>query len=65
MHTTLRCNLKRVHRLMRILGLRSICRRKKRTRKEELAAEYLAENILDKRFTAFTTLKDIEGGLAV
>ena len=47
-----RCNLKRVHRLMRILDLRSVCRRKKRTRRKKLPAEYLAENILDRSFTA-------------
>ena len=46
------CNLKRVHRLMRILDLRSVCRRKKRTRRKKLPAEYLAENILDRCFTA-------------
>ena len=47
-----RCNLKRVHRLMRILDLRSVCRRKKRTRRKKLPAEYLAESILDRSFTA-------------
>lgn len=47
-----RCNLKRVHRLMRVLDLRSVCRRKKRTRRKKLPAEYLAENILDRSFTA-------------
>ena len=47
-----RCNLKRVYRLMRILDLRSVCRRKKRTRRKKLPVEYLAENILDRSFTA-------------
>ena len=47
-----RCNLKRVHRLMQILDLRSVCRRKKRMRRKKLPAEYLAENILDRKFTA-------------
>lgn len=47
-----KCNLKRVHRLMRSLDLRAVCRRKKRTRRRKLPAEYLAENILDKSFTA-------------
>ena len=46
------CNLKRVQRLMRILDLRSVYRRKKRTRRKKLPMEYLAENILDRSFTA-------------
>lgn len=47
-----KCNLKRVYRLMRILDLRSVCRKKKRTRKKKLSSEYLAENILNRNFTA-------------
>ena len=45
-----KCNLKRVHRLMRLLDLRSVCRRRKRTRRKKLPAEYLAENVLDRDF---------------
>ena len=41
------CNRKRVHRLMRILDLRSVCRRKKRTRRKKLSAEYLAEYLAE------------------
>lgn len=37
---------------MRILDLRSVCRRKKRTRRKKLPVEYLAENILDRSSTA-------------
>lgn len=37
---------------MRLLGLRSVCRKKKRTRKKKLSAEYAAENILSRNFTA-------------
>lgn len=47
-----RCNLKRVHRLMRILYFCSVCRGEKRTYRKKLPAEYLAENILDRSFTA-------------
>lgn len=46
----MKCNLKRVHRLMRLLDLRSVCRRRKRTRRKKLPAEYLAENVLDRDF---------------
>ena len=45
-----KCNLKRVHRLMRLLDLRSVCRRRKRTRRKKLPAEYLVENVLDRDF---------------
>lgn len=48
----LKCNHKRVHRLMQILGLRSICRRKRRSHPKKTPAEYVAENILNRKFSA-------------
>ena len=45
-----KCNLKSVHRLMQLLDLRSVCRRRKRTRRKKLPAGYLAENILGRDF---------------
>ena len=47
-----RYHLKRVHRLIQILDLCSVCRRKKRIRRKKISAEYLAENILNRSFTA-------------
>lgn len=41
-----------IHRLMRILDLLSVCRRERRTRGKRLPAEYPAESILDRSFTA-------------
>ena len=37
---------------MRILGLHSICRKKKHRRKKKPTAAYIAENILNREFTA-------------
>lgn len=48
----IKCNLKRVYRLMRLLDLRSVCRRRKRTRRKKSSDEYLAENILNRGFAA-------------
>ena len=48
----MKCNLKRVYRLMRQLGLHSVCRKKKHRRKKKPAAAYIAENILNREFTA-------------
>ena len=48
----IKCNLKRVYRLMRVLGLRSVCRRKKHRRKKKSPADYIAENTLNREFTA-------------
>ena len=48
----IKCNLKRVYRLMGILGLRSVCRRKKHRRKKKSPADYIAENTLNREFTA-------------
>ena len=48
----IKCNLKRVYRLMRVLGLHSVCRRKKHCCKKKAPAEYVAENILSREFTA-------------
>ena len=48
----LRCNLKRIYRLMNVLGLRSVCRRKKRSHARKTPAEYVAENILNRKFSA-------------
>lgn len=48
----IKCNLKRIYRLMRALGLHSVCRRKKHRRKKKAPAEYVAENILNREFTA-------------
>jgi len=36
---------------MHILGLRSVCRRKKRKSKKKAPAEYVAENVLNREFT--------------
>ena len=47
-----KCNLKRVRRLMNVLGLRSVCRRKKRKRPKKTSAEYIEENILNREFSA-------------
>ena len=49
-----KCNLKRVYRLMRILGLRSVCRRKKWPSRKKAPAEYVRENVLNREFTAET-----------
>lgn len=48
----LHCNAKRVYRLMRILELRSVCRRKRRYRNKKILAECTAENILNRKFTS-------------
>ena len=48
----IKCNLKRVYRLMRVLGLHSVCRRKKHRRKKKTPADYIAENTLNREFTA-------------
>ncbi len=48
----IKCNLKRVYRLMRILGLRSVCRRKKHRHKKKTPADYIAENTLNREFSA-------------
>ena len=45
-----KCNLKRARRLMRLLDLRSVCRRRKRTCRKKLPVEYLAENVPDRDF---------------
>lgn len=45
-------NLKRVYRLMCILGLRSVCRRKSSRRKKKTLDEYTAENLLNREFSA-------------
>ena len=47
-----KCNLKRVYRLMRILGLRSVCRRKKWPSRKKAPAEYVRENVLNREFTS-------------
>lgn len=47
-----KCNLKRVYRLMCILGLRSVCRRKKHRCKKRTSTGYIAENTLNREFTA-------------
>ena len=47
----LKCNLKRIYRLMRVLGLRSVCRKKKRRYQKKTPAEYTAENILNREFS--------------
>ncbi len=46
----LKCNLKRVHRLMKVLGLKSVCRRKRQRCKKKTTAEYTAENVLNRDF---------------
>ena len=46
----LKCNLKRVYRLMRVLGLRSVCRKKNRRYKKKTPAEYAAGNVLNREF---------------
>lgn len=48
----LKCNLKRIYRLMRVLGLRSVCRKKKRRYQKKTPAEYTAENILNREFSS-------------
>ena len=48
----IKCNLKRIYRLMHILGLRSVCRKKKRKSRKKAPAQYVAENILSREFTA-------------
>lgn len=48
----IKCDPKRVYRLMRILGLQSICRRKKHRSRKKSSMEYTAENILNRRFSA-------------
>ena len=48
----LKCNLKRIYRLMRVLGLRSVCRKKKRRYQKKSPAEYTAENILNREFSS-------------
>ena len=37
---------------MHILGLRSVCRRKKRKSRKKAPTEYVAENVLNREFTA-------------
>jgi transposase InsO family protein len=44
-------NLKRVYRLMRLLGLQSVIRRKKK-RYVKSIPQHVAENLLNRRFTA-------------
>ena len=46
------CNKKCVHRIMKLLGLSSVCRRKKNNRIKKTSAEYTAENILARDFSA-------------
>lgn len=46
----LHCNAKRIYRLMTILGLRSVCRLKRRYRNKKILAECTAENVLDRKF---------------
>ena len=48
----IKCNLKRVYRLMGALGLHSVCRRKKHRRKKKTSADYIAENTLNREFSA-------------
>jgi len=49
----IQCNLKRVYRMMHILNLHSVCRRKKHNgHKKKASADYIAENILNRQFTA-------------
>lgn len=47
-----KCNLKRGYRLMCVLGLRSVCRKKKRRYKKKTPTEYAAENILNREFSS-------------
>ena len=44
---------------MRLLDLRSVCRRRKRTRRKKLPAEYLAENVLDRDFKSKRTEREM------
>lgn len=48
----LKYNLKRIYRLMRVLGLRSVCRKKKRLYKKKTPSEYVAENVLNREFSS-------------
>jgi len=48
----MRCNLKRIYRLMRVLGLRSVCRKKKRRYKKRTPAEYTTGNVLNREFSS-------------
>ena len=48
----IKCNLKRVYRLMCALGLHSVCRRKKYRRKKNTPADYVSENTLNREFAA-------------
>ena len=48
----LKCNQKRIYRLMRVLGLRSVCRKKKRRYQKKAPAEYASENILNRDFSS-------------
>lgn len=49
----IQCNLKRVYCMMCVLNLHSVCRRKKHNRRKKKAtADYIAENILNREFTA-------------
>ena len=48
----LKYNLKRIYRLMRVLGLRSVCRKKKRRHKKKTPVEYAAENVLNREFSS-------------
>lgn len=48
----LKCNWKRIYRLMRVLGLRSVCRKKRRKHKKKTPAEYITENVLNREFSS-------------
>lgn len=48
----LKCNWKRIYRLMRVLGLRSVCRKNRRKRKKKTPAEYITENVLNREFSS-------------
>lgn len=48
----IKCNLKRVYRLMRVLGLRSKCRKKRCGCRKKTSADYIGENVLNREFTA-------------
>lgn len=48
----IQCNLKRVYRLMQVLGLRSKCRKKRCRRRKKTLADYIEGNVLNREFTA-------------
>lgn len=48
----LKCNEKRIHRIMKILGLKSVARKKRRYNNKKHQKNYTAENILNRDFKA-------------